>query len=235
MRYQEVSGRASALRLLAFALLLALCARSGLAADACEQEARWQPGAQRHFVALAARTGVFYERSGPSFVMLMKSGAHDVEVGAFGIHSDDGKPAFGAVPAAEYEAFLGEAGYDASRVMLRVEVTGPEYDRVLRLLRTWERRVRERALLYPEVALDNVLLVKQATEELNRCREAIVPYALDWGLQDVISEQNAELRIPFEYFRELQRRNAARHVADAAMPAALVAMAAEPMRAARAD
>jgi hypothetical protein len=60
--------------------------------------------------------------------------------------------------------------------------------------------------------MDNILLVKQATEELNRCRETIAAYQLDWGLQDDISEHNVASRIPYEYFRELARRNSAQQV-----------------------
>jgi hypothetical protein len=144
---------------------------------------------------------------------------------------------FGAVPAAEYEQFFAESGYDASRVMLRLEISGPQYERVLGVLRTWDRRVREHALLYPEIALDNILLAKQATAELNRCREFIASYDLDWGLKDLISENNGALRIPFEYFLELRRRNASRHVSDAAMPAALVAQSKmdAPLRTSRRD
>lgn len=217
--------------LLAFALLLGTQAFAG---DVCEREARWKAnGTQRHFIVLAGRTDVFYERSGPTFVMLLKSGAGEAEVGAFGIHAEAGQPAFGAVPAEEYEQFLGEPGYDASRVMLRVEITAPQYERVLRVVRTWDRRVREHALLYPDIALDNVLLVKQATEELNRCGEVLTPYHLDWGLADDVSENNGALRIPLEYFRELKRRNAGRHVPDTDMPLVLLTQApdhAEPVR-----
>jgi hypothetical protein len=70
-------------------------------------------------------------------------------------------------------------------------------------------------LLYPDIAMDNILVVKQATEELNRCSHTLAAYELDWGLQDDISEHNAPSRIPYEYFRELARLNAARHVPDA--------------------
>ena len=45
--------------------------------------------------------------------------------------------------------------------------------------------------------------------------DTIVPYELDWGLEDDISEHNAASRIPYEYFRELARLNAALHVPDA--------------------
>jgi hypothetical protein len=211
----------------ALALLACLHAPALLGAESCEAEASWKASkAERHFVVLAGRTDVFYERSGPTFVMLIRGAGDEVDLGAFGIYADaDGHPAFGAVPASEYEAFLGEAAArgqaKSSTVMLRLEVSAPQYERVLRVLRTWERRVAERALLYPDFALDNILLVRQATEELNRCRQTIVPYELDWGLDDAISEHHIALRIPFEYFKELKVRNEARHVSDAAMPAQL--------------
>lgn len=212
------------IRLSGLALLLCVSAPGLLfAASSCEDEAKWTgPGANRHFMVLAGRSDVFYERSGPAFVMLIKSAADEYEIGAVGIHvGADKNPAFGAVPAGEYEDFLHEPR-KASDVMLRLEINGPQYERALQVLRTWDRRVREKALLYPDIALDNVLLVKQATEELNRCSRTIASYELDWGLQDDISENNAPLRIPFEYFKELRRLNEARHVPDTAMPAGLL-------------
>jgi hypothetical protein len=217
----------SKMLLRALALLTCLHAPALFAAESCEAEAGWKASdAERHFVVLAGRTGVFYEGSGPTFVMLMRGAADQVDLGAFGIHADaNGHPAFGAVPAGEYEAFLSDPAAPgqekSSAVMLRLEVSGPQYERVLRVLRNWERRVAQRALLYPDFALDNILLVRQVTDEINRCRQALVPYELDWGLDDAISEHNAALRIPFEYFKELKLRNQARHVADAAMPAQL--------------
>jgi hypothetical protein len=203
--------------------LLVICASAAYAGNACESEKGVvRPDAERHFVVFAGRTEVFFERSGPTFVMLMRTDRDAAEIGAFGIHADAaGHPVFGAVPAKEYERFLRDADSGAG-VMLRVEVSSAQYGRVLGILRNWERRVHERALLYPDVALDNILLVKQATEELNRCVQTLVPYQLDWGLEDDISERNIALRIPFEYFRTLKRLNAARHVPDAAMPATLL-------------
>jgi hypothetical protein len=219
--------QASKMFLRALALLTCLHAPALFGAESCEAESAWKASeVERHFVVLAGRTGVFYERSGPTFVMLIRGAGDEVDLGAFGIHADaNGHPAFGAVPASEYEAFLGDSAATgqekSSAVVLRLEVTGPQYERVLRVLRTWERRVTERALLYPDFALDNILLVKQVTEEINRCRQVLVPYELDWGLDDAISEHHAALRIPFEYFKELRVRNEARHVSDAAMPAQL--------------
>jgi hypothetical protein len=195
-------------------------------ADVCEAEATSAPTQARHFVVLAGRSEVFYDRSGPAFVMLIKSDAAQVDIGAMGVFPDaDGHASFGAVPASYYETFLRERK-GVSEALLRLQVSAPIYERVLGVLRTWERRVREGALLYPDIALSNILLVKQATEELNRCGSTITPYGLDWGLDDTISENNLARRVPFEYFKVLSVLNRDKHVADAAMPAGLLLEAA---------
>ena len=195
------------------ALALANAPTLLLAANACDQEERSsRTDTQQYYMILAGQTDVFYDRSGPTFVMLQRTAADETDVGAFGIYAGERKqPVFGPVPSNVYERFVSEKRKPAD-VLLRLSISKPQYDRTLQVLQSWERRVREKALLYPDIAMDNILLVKQATEELNRCRETIVAYQLDWGLQDDISEHNVASRIPYEYFRELARRNAARHV-----------------------
>lgn len=185
------------------------------AANVCEQEAQsTRSGTQQYYMILAGQTDVFYDRSGPTFVMLQRTAADETDVGAFGIYAGARRqPVFGPVPASVYEQFVSEPRKPAD-VVLRLAISKPQYERTLQVLQTWERRVRENALLYPEIAMDNILLVKQATEELNRCSNTLVPYELDWGLEDGISEHNVASRIPYEYFRELARLNAARHVPD---------------------
>ena len=194
-------------------LLLANAPTLLFAANVCEQEAQSTGSTtQQYYMILAGQTDVFYDRSGPTFVMLQKTAADETDVGAFGIYAGERKqPVFGPVPASVYERFVSESRKPAD-VLLRLSISKPQYDRALAVMQSWERRVREKALLYPDIAMNNILLVKQATEELNRCRETIVGYELDWGLQDDISEHNAAARIPYEYFRELARLNAARHV-----------------------
>jgi hypothetical protein len=206
-----------------------LCAAAATAADpsVCAREHAWtQRGGERQFLVLAGRSGEFYDRSGPAFVMLIKTAGQDASIGAVGIFAGGaGTPVFGAVPRTTYDEFLKDP-QDAPSVMLRVEITGAQYERELKILRSWDRRARERALLYPDIALDNVLLVKQAAEELNRCSATLALYELDWGLDDEISENNDPRHIPLEYFRELRRRNDARHVRDADMPSGVLSASA---------
>jgi hypothetical protein len=196
-------------------LLLASAPTLLLAANVCEQEAQAaRSDTQQYYMILAGQTDVFYDRSGPTFVMLQRTAADETDVGAFGIYAGERRqPVFGPVPANVYERFVKE-DRKPSDVLLRLAISQPQYQRALQVLQSWERRVRENALLYPEIAMDNILLVKQATEELNRCSQTLVPYELDWGLEDDISEHNLASRIPYEYFRELARRNAARHVPE---------------------
>ncbi len=216
MRRCNVGPFGLALRLVVLALANAPALL--LAANVCEQENQRPRSPTQYYMILAGQTDVFYDRSGPTFVMLQRTAADETDVGAFGIYAGERQqPVFGPVPASVYERFVSESRKPAD-VLLRLSISKPQYDRALAVLQTWERRVRENALLYPEISMDNILLVKQATEEINRCTQTLVAYDLDWGLQDDISERNDVARIPYEYFRELARRNAARHVPDRSSP-----------------
>ena len=124
---------------------------------------------------------------------------------------------FGAVPPASYREFLKEpTGPDG--VMLRVEIAATQYQRALEILETWKRRAEEGALLYAKRShLNNVLLTKAVAESLNRCAEQMDLYPLNWVYEDdALSETYAPKDIPFQYFRELRRRNASRHIGDEA-------------------
>jgi hypothetical protein len=167
----------------------------------------------RHFLVLAGRSGTFYDKSGPAFPMLIKLDGERTQVDAVGIYSIQGKRMFGPVPAETYQEFMKEPRA-ASDVMLRLEITSAQYERGLKILRTWERRAREGALLYPDVSLDNILLVKQITESLNQCGEKIKLYKLDWGVEDKISDDNPSPHVPFVFFKEMRRLNESLHLRD---------------------
>lgn len=168
----------------------------------------------QYFLVLAGRSGVFYDRSGPTFPILIKTDGQETRIDAVGVYFVGGKPTFGAIPAESRDEFMKEPA-NASDVMLRLEIAGAQYERGLKILRTWERRAREGALLYPDVFMDNILLVKQITESLNQCGATIKLYNLDWGIYDHISENNPPSLAPFLYFKELRRLNESLHVRDA--------------------
>src|SRR5215813_9459081 len=167
----------------------------------------------RHFLVLAGRSGMSYDNSGPAFPMLIKLDGGRTQIDAIGIYFIQGKRLFGPVPAETYQEFMKEPRA-ASDVMLRLEITSAQYEKCLKVLRTWERRAMEGALLYPNVSLDNILLVKQVTESLDQCGEKIKLYNLDWGVDDKISDDNPSSRVPFLYFKEMRRLNESLHLRD---------------------
>ncbi len=176
--------------------------------------ARWvRVDSNRYFIVLAGRSEVFFDRSGPAFPMLIKTDVQQSRIDAVGIYAVGAKWVFGSVPAETYNEFMKEPSKD-SDVMLRLEITAAQYERGLKIVRTWDRRAREGELLYPDPFLDNVLLVKQVTESLNQCGEKIKMSKLDWSLRDTISDNNPTSRAPFLYFKELRRLNESLHVRD---------------------
>jgi hypothetical protein len=171
----------------------------------------------RYFMVLAGRIREFYEGGGPSFPMLIKTDGRQTQIDAVGLYSKGNVWGFGKIPEELYNHFMKETRSD-SEVMFRLELTGVQYERALKVVNTWARRVREGDLLYPDLPLDNILLVKGVTESLNQCGERIKMYNLDWGAQDHISHSPLDrpetTRIPFLYFKELRRLNESLHVGD---------------------
>lgn len=171
----------------------------------------------RYFLVLAGRTGTFYDGSGPTFPMLIKMNGQETQIDAVGTYNVRGYWGFGTIPAETYKEFLKESRKD-SEVMLRLEITAAQYERVLKIVQTWERRARNNELLYPDLTMDNILVAKQVTETLNQCGEKFKLYKLDWSLEDHISHSPMDSpplsRIPFLYFKELKRLNESLHVTD---------------------
>lgn len=179
-------------------------------------EGRWSRiDSNRYFIVLAARNGEFYDGAGSAFPMLLKISGPQTEVAAVGTYSLKGQRAFGPVPRESYKEYLREPRGD-SETVLRLEVNAAQYGRGLKILQTWERRVRDDELLYPTGSpLNNVLLVKAVTETLNQCGETVKLHKLNYlHPDDWIAEQNAPAFIPFAYFRELRRLNESAHLKD---------------------
>ena len=178
----------------------------------------------RYFIVLAARRGEFYDTSGSAFPMVIKLADGVPTVDAFGIYLTKEGKTFGAVPAAVYKNYLREAQND-SETTLRLEINSRQYERALKVIKEWERRDREGALLYTTMTnldnaedpnyLNNVLVVKAVTETLNQCSEDINLYPLNYVVKDDwITNKFSSGFVPFYYFKELRQRNEARHIPD---------------------
>ena len=176
----------------------------------------------RYFIVLAARQGEFYDFSGSAFPMVIKLAGGVPTFDAFGIYlAKDGRT-LGTVPADIYKKYLRDARND-SETTLRLEINSRQYERALKVIKEWERRDREGALLYTTAAetlddatyLNNILVVKAVTETLNRCSADINLYPLNYVHQDDwISNNVRSASVPFYYIKELRKRNEARHIPD---------------------
>jgi hypothetical protein len=169
----------------------------------------------RYFITLVARSGEFYDSSGSAFSILTRITSRETMSEAVGIYSDHGESSFGRVPALTYKDFMREPRND-SEVMLRLEINSAQYERASKVLQTWDRRVREDALLYQyQIPLNNIVLIKAVTETLNACKEDFKLYRLNYiHPEDWISDNYSPQFIPFVYFRELKKLNGPRHVTD---------------------
>jgi len=183
-------------------------------------ETRWtRVDTDRYFIVLVAREGEFYDKSGSAFPVVIKMAGGTSKIDAAGLYSDKGVAAFGAIPADTYKEYLRDARGD-SEVILRLEINSRQYERALKVVQEWQRRAREHTLLYTidnalsaPLPLNNLLLVKAVTETLNLCQQDFDLYKLDYvHPTDWITEQYGPEFIPFVYFKELRRRNEARHI-----------------------
>ena len=176
----------------------------------------------RYFIVLAARKGEFYDSSGSAFPMVIKLVGGAPTIDAFGVYLTKGKRAFGAVPPDVYKNYLREARTD-SETTLRLEINSRQYERALKIIKEWERREREGALLYTTARetlddptyLNNIVVVKAVTETLNQCSVDFNLYPLNYVQKDDwISDKFKSALVPFFYFKELRLLNEARHIDD---------------------
>jgi hypothetical protein len=168
----------------------------------------------RYFIILVARQNEFYDHSGSAFPLVVKLAGGVSTIEAAGTYSDHGKLAFGPVPPEIYKDYLREARGD-SEVILRLEINSRQYGRALKVVQEWQRRAREHALPYIDspVTLNNILLVKAVTETLNLCQNDFDLYRLDYSYPgDWITDEYSTEFVPFFFFKELKRRNEARHI-----------------------
>ena len=173
----------------------------------------------RYFIVFVAREGEFFDKSGSAFPVVIKLAGGTAKVDAAGIYSDHGTPTFGAVPANVYKDYMREARGD-SEVIVRLEINSRQYERASKIVQEWGRRAREGALLYDAsnaltapAPLNNILLVKAVTETLNLCQNDFDLYKLDYVYPtDWIANQYSPEFVPFLMFKEIRKRNEARHI-----------------------
>ena len=167
----------------------------------------------RYFIILVARQNEFYDHSGSAFPMVVKLAGGVPKIDAAGTYSDQRRVAFGTVPLEIYKDYLREARGD-SEVILRLEINSRQYERSLKIVQEWQRRARENALLYTDtVSLNNLLLIRGVTETLNLCQNDFDLYKIDYNYpKDWISDNYGPEFVPFFFFKELRRRNEARHI-----------------------
>jgi len=170
----------------------------------------------RYFIILVARQNEFYDHSGSAFPLVVKLAGGVPQIDAAGTYSDHGTSAFGTVPVEVYKDYLREARSDAE-VILRLEINSQQYRRVSKIVQDWQRRARENALLYrpPDglLSLNNVVLIRAVTDTLNLCQNDFDLYKLDYTYpKDWIADTYSPEFVPFFFFKELRRRNEARHI-----------------------
>jgi hypothetical protein len=169
----------------------------------------------RYFMILVARQNEFYDKSGSAFPIVIKLAGGVSKIDAAGTYSHHGTAAFGAVPPETYKDYLREARGD-SETILRLEINSQQYERALKVVQEWQRRVRENGLLYQHESpftLNNIVLVRDVINTLNLCQNDLDLYKLDYSYpKDWISDNYGPEFVPFFFFQELRRRNEARHI-----------------------
>ena len=168
----------------------------------------------RYFLILVARQNEFYDHSGSAFPLVVRLAEGTATIEAVGTYSDHGKLRFGTVAPEVYKDYLREARGD-SEVILRLQINSRQYGRASKIVQEWQRRARENALPYNEspVTLNNILLLKNITETLNLCQNDFDLYKLDYSYPgDWITDHYSTEFVPFFFFKELKRRNEARHI-----------------------
>ena len=178
---------------------------------------RWvRADSERYFVVFAGRDGAPVS-GGPAFAMFIRIDRRRTEVETIGLYFEGSHPKIGPIPAELRNEFIKEPRAD-SDVMLRIEVTKAAFERSLKIAKTWQRRARENALLYPgsrhSMSLNNSVLLKEIAESLNRCGETIKLYKLTWDSDDEVAVKFRPPHVAFQYFKRLRQLNETLHVRE---------------------
>jgi len=178
---------------------------------------RWvRADLERYFIVFAGREGTIND-GGPAFAMLIKTDGKQSQIETIGLYFENGRKKIGSVPRDLVNQFMKESRTE-SDVMLRVEITKPQFERSLKIAKTWQRRGQEGALLYSgtryAMDLDNSVLLREIAESLNSCGERIKLYKLTWRIDDEVVVNHRPPQVAFQYFKRLKQLNETLHVRD---------------------
>lgn len=180
----------------------------------------------RYFVILAANKGTI-EFGGPTFGMMIKTDGRKNEIDTFGMYVTKVKDKtiignktvirdqtrVGPIPEEIYHRFMNET-LDSSVTLLRLEVSSAQFNRTMKIMRSWQRRARENTLLYDVPYLNNMVFLEQMAISLNSCNDKFQLYKLTWNVDDKIMAKNNLTQTGFYYIEELRLMNYAMHVND---------------------
>ena len=180
--------------------------------DADSEPTRWvRVDPERRFIVFTASRGDV-AKGGPAFATLIRTDADGRNyIDSFGFYVAQDAPVVGPIPAELRRKSMTESRLD-SDAMLRIEVTGAEYERALAVLRAWERRVREHAMLYEVPYLNSIVFMEQLARSLNKCGDRIRVQKLNWNVGDRITASHNLPQVPFFYIRELRHENDTLHL-----------------------
>ena len=182
--------------------------------DANSEATRWvRVDPERRFVVFVASEGDI-RTGGPAFAMLIRTDADGhTFADTFGFYLAGEARVVGAIPEELRNRFMLESRAP-SDTMLRLELTGAEYERSLVVVRNWNRRARDHQMLYEVPYLNNVVFLEQLAMSLNECSERIQVRKLGWNVGDAITARHNLPQIPFHYIRELRRMNEPLHLGN---------------------
>lgn len=181
--------------------------------DESSNPVRWQRvDPETYFIVFAARNSNKHF-GGPNFAMLIRASNGRAQTDAFGLYNVDDQRIAGRIPMELRSRFMSEPKTDTD-ALLRVRITASEYQRALKILQSWERRERERTMLYDIPHLNSLAFLREIAESLNTCSERVKLYKLDWSSDDQIAMRGNIPLMGFEYISELRRLNRPLHVPD---------------------
>jgi hypothetical protein len=181
--------------------------------DESSQPHRWlRVDSSRYYIQFKAVRGEV-AKGGLAFATLIQSDLDGrTSLQSFGIYITDDVPIVGPIPTALTNKHLMESRLE-TETMLRLELTRAEYDRALTVIRSWDRRAREKAMPYDTQYLNGIVFMEQVASTLNQCNERIQIRKLSWNARDPVMAHNHP-QLPFFYVRELRKDNEALHLGN---------------------